>query len=422
MTDKYQSSTPRLLRWTGFALTAIAGVVLALNYTAVPVILNVPLASLVIAGMAVVFLALHMLRMRAKRTTATRRVNAACLAAALAIAAVTAQMSFLSFAQEDIVFHNGEVALSGTLYLPRASRPHPATVIVHGSGPESRHEYAYYARRFARAGIASLVYDKRGVGESTGKLYQSDFRDYAADITAAVRVLRSRPDIRADQVGLVGFSEAEWTAPLAALEAGDIPAIAIIGASGTSPARQVNAEIAIRMRARGHSDAVIAEALELNDRVFAYQRTGHNADELKIKLNAASTQPWFHDAGDIPDQIYPIEEYAWWRSVMDFDPAAVWERISVPVLILKGGHDAHSPAEVARRKITSALERGGNPHIDFVLVPDGDHMLLKWPLGHGVPPPVFADAYLQTLIEWMKAKLENAAQPHAAADAALQRG
>ena len=208
-------------------------------------------------------------------------------------------------------------------------------------------------------------------------------------------------------MGVIGFSEGEWTAPVAALEAGDIAFVVVIGASGTSPARQVNAEIAIRLGARGYPEEIIAQAMALNDRVFAYQRTGQGADEVKKELEAVRLQPWFVDAEDIPEEIYPADEYAWWRSVMDFDPAPVWQRIGAPVLVLKGELDAHSPADTARQEITSALARGNNPDVDFVLVRGGDHMLLRWPLGERIPPPLFADNWPQKLVEWMKAELDE---------------
>ncbi len=161
---------------------------------------------------------------------------------------------------------------------------------------------------------------------------------------------------------------------------------------------------------------MIAQALELNNRVFAYQRTGHGGDQLQAELDAATSEPWFRDAGDIPSRIYPPEEYGWWRSVMDFDPRPVWERTSAPVLLLKGGRDVHSPADTARREITSALAQGGNTHADFVLIPSGDHMLLEWPLGEGVPPPMFAEAWLETLIRWVRDATSDSAQPDAPAE------
>lgn len=409
MSEAPQNSGPRLLGWSAFTMAAIAAGFLALNLTAVPVILNVSLVSLIAACLAATLFAFDSLRRGVRHSRGARGMRYLGLALALVSASVAAYLSFFSFAREEVTIRNGDVTLAGTLYRPRTPGPHPATVILHGSGPESRREYAYYARRFARAGIVSLVYDKRGVGGSTGKLYGSDYRGYAADAAAAVRALRSRQDIVANRVGLVGFSEGEWTAPLAALEAGDVAFIAVVGAAGTSPARQVNAEMAIRLRARGYSEEIIARALALNDLVFAYQRKGEGADALRQELQAAQSQPWFADAEDLPEEIYPFEEYAWWRSVMDFDPNPVWQRIAAPVLILKGEQDAHSPADVAEREITSALASGGNQKVDFIVIRNADHMLLRWPLGEGVPPPLFADNYLQTLIEWMKAKLDDAA-------------
>lgn len=390
----------------GLALTSAAVALLALARTAVSVVFDLPLATLVVASAAAAVLGWSLSRGSAGGRARARPATVALLAVAVAIAAVAVRLEFLSFAHEDIVFTNWGVTLAGTLYRPRVAGPHPAVVIVHGSGPERRREYAYYAKRLARAGMASLVYDKRGTGASTGALYAADYQDYARDVAAAVRALRARADIRAERIGLVGFSEAEWTAPLAALEVGGIAAIAIVGASGVSPAAQVNAEIAIRLRERGYPDTIVAEALDLNNRVFAYERTGQGADALQAALKAAAAQRWFRDAGDIPDALYPMADYAWWRSVMDFDPSPVWARVTAPVLLLKGGRDPQSPADVARREITAALARGGNHRGEFVLVPDGDHQLLTWPLGRGVPPPLFAGPYPDTLVSWMKARLD----------------
>lgn len=404
----HQKRESNVWLWLGLALTLSAGAVLALHFTAVPVVLDVYLVSLVLAALAAVVLACGLTRKRSlwRAAPAFSAIGAAGLAGAIVLAFIAGHLSFLSFGKEEIVFENGDVSLAGTLYLPGTDGPYPALIIVHGSGPESRREYAYYARRFAQAGIAALAYDKRGVGQSTGKLYQSDYHDYASDVVATIQGLRSRPDIDADKIGLLGFSEAEWTAPLAAVQNGNIAFIAIIGASGMTPAEQVNAEIGIRMRRHGHSEQTIRQAMDLNSRVFAYQRTGEGGEELKAALDAASAQPWFRDAGDIPSEIYPVDEYAWWRSVMDFEPGPVWERVSAPVLLLKGGRDAHSTPEHAKQAISAALQRGGNQQVDFVLIPTGDHLLLEWPLGRGVPPPIFAADFLNTLITWVKTKVQ----------------
>lgn len=395
--------TRRLLLWPGLALAVLSVLIFAMNYTAMPVVLDVPLIALAFALVAGILLAIALFRFTASLSGANSSIAIAAvgLMGAFAIAILSAYLKFFSLEREDIRFTNGAFELAGTLYLPRSQGPHAAAVFIHGSGPEARGEYAYYAQRFARAGVAGLVYDKRGVGESSGKLYQTDYQGYAADGAAAFRALRSRSDIHENAIGFVGFSEGEWTAPLAVDMAGDAAFLAVVGASGISPAEQVNAEIAIRLRSRGYSREEIAKALKLNERVFEYQRTGQGAGPLRADLEAASNEPWFRDAEDIPEEIYPKGDYAWWRSVMDFDPRPVWKRVSIPVLLLKGERDSHSPADLARTEITSALAQGGNDNVNFILISSGDHMLLEWPLAEGVPPPIFAERWVETLLQWV---------------------
>jgi dienelactone hydrolase len=80
-----------------------------------------------------------------------------------------------------------------------------------------------------RAGMAALIYDKRGLGESGGTPAQAakwslegiarcgdTFNKLAGDADAAVALLAVRPDIDGRRIGLVGISQAGWIMPLAA--------------------------------------------------------------------------------------------------------------------------------------------------------------------------------------------------------------
>jgi hypothetical protein len=72
--------------------------------------------------------------------------------------------------EEEVSFRNGQVTLAGTVLIPTGPGPHPAIVCTHGSGPEGRQRAAYHSNGyfFARLGFVTLIYDKRGLGGSTG--------------------------------------------------------------------------------------------------------------------------------------------------------------------------------------------------------------------------------------------------------------
>ena len=122
---------------------------------------------------------------------------------------------------EEVAFTSRGDTLRGTLLLPPGAGPFPAIVTVHGSGRTPRLGLydTEFADHFVPRGIAVLSFDKRGTGSSGGTYagsYSSSMVAYAIDVLAAVHLLRARPDIRADQVGLWGMSQAGWIIPIAA--------------------------------------------------------------------------------------------------------------------------------------------------------------------------------------------------------------
>ena len=115
------------------------------------------------------------------------------------------------YATEEVSFTNGDAVLKGTLTLPEnCDRKTPVLIMVTGSGLQNRDEemfshkpFAVIADAFARAGIATLRYDDRGFGESTGDVVLCTTVDLKNDALAGVKLLRDR----FERVGVIGHSE-----------------------------------------------------------------------------------------------------------------------------------------------------------------------------------------------------------------------
>lgn len=125
-------------------------------------------------------------------------------------------------------------AQRGTLYLPAAPGPYPAVVWVHGAGPALRLGFAGVIGSLVDSGIAAFSYDKRGVGESEGSCCPGDvghFNLLAADVAGAVAALAARADVRRDEIGLIGASQAGWIGPKAAVQSGTVAFIALASAT-----------------------------------------------------------------------------------------------------------------------------------------------------------------------------------------------
>ena len=126
------------------------------------------------------------------------------------------------YTEEELTFDNGDAHLAGTLVLPEGyTRKTPVLIMVTGSGQENRDEeifehkpFAVIADALARAGVATLRYDDRGVGGSTGEVATATTEDFKEDALAGIKLLRER----FDKVGVIGHSEGGTIALMLAAE------------------------------------------------------------------------------------------------------------------------------------------------------------------------------------------------------------
>jgi dienelactone hydrolase len=98
------------------------------------------------------------------------------------------------------------------LFEPSPAGPHPAMVVLHGCNGVERHE-RLWAQQLTEWGYVTLLVDSFRPRNLTsvcnhGMLIPPQLQ--AADAFAAALYLRSRPEVRGDRIGVIGFSHGGW--------------------------------------------------------------------------------------------------------------------------------------------------------------------------------------------------------------------
>ena len=303
--------------------------------------------------------------------------------------------------EEDVRFRNGEVELAGTLIRPTAIRRYPAVVWTHGSGNQRRSEDFYRDRGYllAQHGLAALIYDKRGVGDSTGDR-ESTLDALAGDAVAAVQFLQARADINRNAVGVGGFSQGGFVAPLASARYGRIAFVVTGATPGVTPAELNDFAARTALARRGFPADAIERAMALRQEVLHAQETGDRLFEVGQKLDEARKEALFAVA-DLPTT---VERYGpRGLSVLHFDPHPVWARVQVPVFAVWGADDALVPVERSRRSIEGWLHAADNNNVTTLVFSGAGHGLALTGRAGKWDWPRLAPGFHDVMVKWIVA-------------------
>jgi uncharacterized protein len=301
------------------------------------------------------------------------------------------------YAAESVTFANGPVTLSGTLLSPRDGTRHPAILFVQGSGAESRYASAYLADFAARHGFVALIYDKRGVGLSTGDWRNVGFDELASDASAGIDLLAGRADVDPARIGVYGHSQGATLAP--AIAARDARVRWIVAADGAiGPIYEQDLYRVRNAMETQFTGQDLADAMALFTEFVDLARNGGSHKRFDADEKRWENAPW------LPYLALPIDKswiWSWYRRIGNYDNTPAWEKVRVPVLIVFGGRDTLVPPQ-ASIDATVAILRAHDPYHPTVhLYPDADHTLHV--------PPVDADdwphnppGYPDAIVEWIE--------------------
>jgi alpha-beta hydrolase superfamily lysophospholipase len=297
--------------------------------------------------------------------------------------------------EEEVHFTNGAVRLSGTLILPSTAPPYPAIVMAHGSGAEGRWANRFLAQRFAEAGVVALIFDKRGVGQSSGDWQTAGFEDLAADVASGVAMLRGRSDIRARSIGLFGHSQGATILPLVAEASGGVAFLIASAASGvaTDSAERFSLRNAVGYAALAPEEA--AQANRYVEAVVAVAYHGAERTQLDSLAVALAQKPWYFPL-PAPGNSY----WAFSRRIAGYDPRSAWMNVHAPVLLMYGSADQRVPAEASAQAIRRALAAAHREPPTVCVYVGADHTeRVRRP---GDVWPRNAAGYLEDMVRWVQ--------------------
>lgn len=328
--------------------------------------------------------------------------------------------------------HYKGVRLSGTLCMPKGRGPFPATVLVNGSGQQdqdaamlSHKPFLVIADQLARAGIATLRYDDRGLGHSTGVFADATTADFADDAQGGVKFLQTCPRIMPNKVGITGHSEGGLIAPMVAIRMPAVAFLVLLAAPGLVGKEVIEQQSDAIMQAskvpptgREMSQGlqslmltallenITADAQHFDKAQFLAQLMPRVASYITTKkLDEKSSEAVLKQVSEQAKQLVS----PWFRYFLTYDPAPTLQKVTIPVLALYGTKDLQVLAVPNSKAVQQALRNGNNRRVRVQILNNLNHLFQHSetgsPLEYGQISETFAPEALQAIIRFVKAVL-----------------
>lgn len=346
----------------------------------------------------------------------------------------------LPYAAEEVTIASVPgVTLAGTLTIPAGEGPHPAVVLISGSGPQDRDETVFGHRPFlvladalTRRGVAVLRYDDRGAGKSTGDHASATSEDFARDAEAAFDFVRNHEGIDPKRVGLVGHSEGGLIAPMVAARRADVAFVVLLAGPGV-PGAEILVEQSARITLAATGSAELAAKnrafqREILDYVLSLGETPHDeaVDELTRRLTArlASLSAEERRALGLPEADDSAGERVraaaraqaeqllspWFRFFLAYDPAPALRSLHCPVLAVIGSKDLQVPPDQNLPALAAALAAAPTDDWTVAQLPGLNHLFQPAATGapgeYGQIEQTIAPAALERIGAWIAVRAE----------------
>ncbi len=224
--------------------------------------------------------------------------------------------------------------LAGMLFLPEGEGPFPTAIIIHGSGASARNRSLYLtlATHLQENGIAVLLPDKRGSEKSEGEWRGASIEELATDTLSAVDFVKNQEMFTYSTIGLVGFSQGGFIAPVAAAQSDDLSFVVSMSGSALT------------------TDKTLIHDITNDIEPYTYTFIA----KLIAPIDAQNVKKEEHLSALFP-----------------FDPIPYWKDVRVPVFFAYGENDRAVPVDECIKR----LQENHFNHFQIEVYPDGGHAI-----------------------------------------------
>lgn len=329
--------------------------------------------------------------------------------------------SVISYDVEEVKYSSvtANVTLAGTLTLPRSGKPCPAVLLIAGSGPIDRDETVFGHKPFwiladhlTKQGFAVLRVDKRGIGQSTGNYGVATTEDFADDALAGVEYLKTRREVDAKKIGLIGHSEGGLIAPMVAVKSNDVAFILLMAGPYVTGEAILYAQEALISRAMGFTEEQISHQFDFQQQVLSIIKNEPDLEkaekllkEIIAKLLANLPKEEQQANVDIIEAQMKRCNSRWFRYYLTYDPTTSLKHLKIPVLVINGELDSQVSPKQNLPIIAKSLEEAGNRYYRIIEFPKLNHFFQTCETGsileYGIIEETIAPVVLDTLSNWI---------------------
>ena len=329
--------------------------------------------------------------------------------------------SVIAYDAEEVKYPNvtANVTLAGTLTFPRSEQPSPAVLLIAGSGPIDRNETVFGHKPFlvladhlTKQGFAVLRVDKRGIGQSTGNYSVATTEDFAADALAGVEYLKTRKEVDAERIGLIGHSEGGLIAPMVAVKSNDVAFIVLMAGPCVTGEAILYAQEGLISRAMGVAEEQISHQLDFQKQVLSViknesdlEKTEKLLREIVVKQLANLPKEEQQISADAMEAQMKRCNSRWFRYYLTYDPTIALKGLKIPVLVINGELDSQVSPKQNLPVIAKILKEAGNQNYRIIQFPKLNHFFQTCETGsileYGIIEETIAPIVLDTLSDWI---------------------